>query len=130
MEASDVSRLRELERENAELKKMFAEMSLENRAMKNLIEKSCNAQVKRGSCWFLVKEEQLSNRKACELIGISRTSYQYKSKLKDDAALQAALTDLTTKHVAIGFGSAVIDCGIAAIAGITKEFTECTPIWI
>jgi putative transposase len=39
MEASDVSRLRELEKENAELKKMFAEMSLENRAMKNLIEK-------------------------------------------------------------------------------------------
>lgn len=48
-------------------------------------------------------EEQLSNRKACELIGISRTSYQYKSKSKDDAALQAALTYLTTKHVAIGF---------------------------
>lgn len=39
MEASDVSKLRELEKENAELKKMFAEMSLENRAMKNLIEK-------------------------------------------------------------------------------------------
>ena len=39
MEASDASRLRELEKENAELKKMFAEMSLENRAMKNLIEK-------------------------------------------------------------------------------------------
>ena len=39
MEASDVSRLWELEKENAELKKLFAEMSLENRAMKNLIEK-------------------------------------------------------------------------------------------
>lgn len=39
MEASDVSRMKELERENAELKKMFAEMSLENRAMKALIEK-------------------------------------------------------------------------------------------
>lgn len=39
LEATDVSRLRELEKENAELKKMFAEMSLENRAMKNLIEK-------------------------------------------------------------------------------------------
>lgn len=39
MEASDVSKLKELERENAELKKMFAEMSLENRAMKALIEK-------------------------------------------------------------------------------------------
>ena len=39
MEVNDVTRMRELEKENAELKKMFAEMSLENRAMKNFIEK-------------------------------------------------------------------------------------------
>jgi putative transposase len=39
MEVNDVARIRELEKENAELKKMFAEMSLENRAMKGLIEK-------------------------------------------------------------------------------------------
>ncbi len=39
MEVSDVARMKELEKENAELKKMFAEMSLENRAMKNFIEK-------------------------------------------------------------------------------------------
>lgn len=39
MNVSEVGRIRELEKENAELKKMFAEMSLENRAMKLLIEK-------------------------------------------------------------------------------------------
>lgn len=39
MEASDIARMRELEKENTELKKMFAEMSIENRALKNLIEK-------------------------------------------------------------------------------------------
>ena len=39
MESSDVSKMRDLEKENAELKKMFAEISMENRAMKNLIEK-------------------------------------------------------------------------------------------
>lgn len=39
MEVTDVARMRELEKENTELKKMFAEMSLENRAMKALIEK-------------------------------------------------------------------------------------------
>lgn len=39
MEASDVARLRDLERENVELKKMYAEASIEIRAMKNLIEK-------------------------------------------------------------------------------------------
>jgi len=39
MEASDVAKMRELEKENTELKKMYAEMSIENRALKNLIEK-------------------------------------------------------------------------------------------
>ena len=39
MEASDVAKMRELEKENTDLKKMFAEMSIENRALKNLIEK-------------------------------------------------------------------------------------------
>lgn len=39
MEASDIARYRDLEREHAELKKMYAELSLENRAMKSLIEK-------------------------------------------------------------------------------------------
>lgn len=39
MEASDVKRLKELESENAQLKGMYAEASMENRALKNLIEK-------------------------------------------------------------------------------------------
>lgn len=47
--------------------------------------------------------EELSNRKACKLIGISRTTYQYKAKPKDDTELQDALTALTSKHVAIGY---------------------------
>lgn len=51
----------------------------------------------------MVEEEQLSNRKACELVGISRSTYQYQSNPKDDSELQDALTALTTKHVAIGF---------------------------
>ena len=39
MEASDVKRMKELEAENAQLKSMYAETSMENRALKNLIEK-------------------------------------------------------------------------------------------
>lgn len=51
----------------------------------------------------MVNDEQLSNRKACKLIGISRTTYQYKAKPKDDSEVQSVLTELTTKHAAIGF---------------------------
>jgi putative transposase len=52
---------------------------------------------------FFVTEEQLSTRKACTLAGISRSSYQYKAKQKDDREVQDALSTLTTKHAAIGF---------------------------
>jgi putative transposase len=36
MEVSDAKKLRELERENTELKKMVAELSLDNRMLKDL----------------------------------------------------------------------------------------------
>lgn len=39
MEASDVKRLKELEGENAKLKKMFADVSLENNVIKELVAK-------------------------------------------------------------------------------------------
>ena len=39
MEASDLKRNRELEAENANLKRMYAELALENAAMKDLIAK-------------------------------------------------------------------------------------------
>jgi putative transposase len=39
MEASDIKRLRELEGENRRLKQMYADLSLENRALKDVIAK-------------------------------------------------------------------------------------------
>ena len=39
MEASDLKRLKELEREHSKLKRMYADLAQENRSMKDLIEK-------------------------------------------------------------------------------------------
>jgi putative transposase len=39
LDASDLKRLRELEAENSQLKRMYAELSLENNALKELITK-------------------------------------------------------------------------------------------
>lgn len=39
LEASDVHRMKELETELSQLKRMYADLALENRAMKDLIEK-------------------------------------------------------------------------------------------
>lgn len=40
MEASDIKKIKDLEDENRRLKQMFADPSLENRTLKNVIEKS------------------------------------------------------------------------------------------
>lgn len=39
LEASDIKRLKELEHENSKLKRLYADMALENAALKELIEK-------------------------------------------------------------------------------------------
>ena len=39
MEASDIRRLKDLEEENRRLKQMYADLSLENRALKDVIER-------------------------------------------------------------------------------------------
>jgi putative transposase len=39
LEASDITRLKELEHENSKLKRLYADMALENAARKDLIEK-------------------------------------------------------------------------------------------
>lgn len=39
MEAADIRRLKDLEEENRKLKQMFADFSLENKALKDVIEK-------------------------------------------------------------------------------------------
>ena len=39
MEASDLKKMKDLERELGQLKRMYADMALENRALKDLIEK-------------------------------------------------------------------------------------------
>ncbi len=39
MSASELKRLREIEQENAKLKRMYADLALENTALKDLIEK-------------------------------------------------------------------------------------------
>jgi putative transposase len=47
--------------------------------------------------------EQCSVGKACKLVQLPRSSFQYKVKVKDDSAIEDALTAITDKHPSIGF---------------------------
>lgn len=50
MEASDIKKLKDLEAENQKLKQMYAELSLDNKALKEIVEKSCKASNAQRAC--------------------------------------------------------------------------------
>ncbi len=55
MDASDIKRLREVEAENSKLQRMLADLALENRALKDLIEKKLKPEgIKR--CRAIIRE--------------------------------------------------------------------------
>ena len=51
----------------------------------------------------MIQDHRVSHRQACVEVGISRSSYYYQHKLKDDAELIELLHQLVDKHPSIGF---------------------------
>jgi len=58
---------------------------------------------KREAVDLLIKEQQCSTSKACAIVQLPRSSYQYQKKPKDDGEIQDALTEVVSKHPTIGF---------------------------
>ena len=51
----------------------------------------------------MISEFELSVRKACAALGVSRSYYAYKPHPRDDSAVIAALTELAEKKPTWGF---------------------------
>ncbi len=58
---------------------------------------------KREAVYSLIEQQQCSTSKACKIVQLPRSSYQYKKKPKDDSIIQEALTQIVDKRPAIGF---------------------------
>jgi len=59
--------------------------------------------VKREAVDLMIEQRQLSSRKACSLVGLSRSTVQYQPKPKDDQILETELLNMVEKHPSIGF---------------------------
>lgn len=51
----------------------------------------------------MMDTHQLSERRACQLSGVSRTSFRYEHAASQDAPLRARLIELASKHKALGY---------------------------
>jgi len=62
--------------ENNKLKKLLADKLLEVEAMKNVLSQEVTPTARKAAARHVVDCHQISERSACQLVGISRTAYR------------------------------------------------------
>jgi putative transposase len=58
---------------------------------------------RRALATYAIEEHELSQRRACRLIGLSRSVYRYQRRRPDDTAIREQLTQLAERHRRWGF---------------------------
>ncbi len=97
---SDVKWLPELEAENAKLKRMYADLALENAAIIGRAQpKAVRPSPKRQIADVLVRDHHLPVQRACRVVRLSRTAYYLPPvpASRRDAAVIAVLTDTVNR---------------------------------
>ncbi|HIB8305623.1 IS3 family transposase [Serratia marcescens] len=104
MEAFDIKKMKDLEDENRRLKQMFADLSLECRALKDVIgKKALKPAIKRELVGYLTSQFTMSTRQACRMLSLSRTVYFYQPDTRRDEPVIHALTELAERYPRYGF---------------------------
>ncbi|MGX9313260.1 IS3 family transposase [Pantoea ananatis] len=104
MEASNIKKMKDLEGENRRLKQMFADLSLECRALKEVIEKKpLKPAIKRELVGYLTAQFTMSIRQACRTLSLSRTVCFYQSDARRDEPVIQVLTELAERYPRYGF---------------------------
>jgi hypothetical protein len=75
LEASELKRVKELEAENARLKRMYAELALENEAIKAVLEKAVAPPERREGARRMVLDHGLPIVRACQAVSLSRAAF-------------------------------------------------------
>ncbi|MEC5041752.1 IS3 family transposase [Klebsiella pneumoniae] len=104
MEASDIKKMKDLEDENRRLKQMFADLSLECRALKDVIgKKALKPAIKRELVSYLTAQFAMSLRQACRILSLSRTVFRYQPDTQRDEPVIMALTVAAVRYPRYGF---------------------------
>ncbi|MFC4296413.1 IS3 family transposase, partial [Novosphingobium tardum] len=104
LEVSEARRLRELESENAKLKRLLADTMLDNVALKDLLgKKVLTPAAMREAVAHLQACHGMSERRACRVIDADRKSVRYRSTRDDDADLREKLRELANQRRRFGY---------------------------
>ncbi len=100
---SDAKRLKALEEENAKLKKLLTESMLDVSTLREMLERTSEAQFEEIAVNWALTEKGYSQRRACALVGIDPRVFRYRSTRSADAALRRRLRELSSERQQIGY---------------------------
>ncbi|MGY0482147.1 IS3 family transposase [Endobacter medicaginis] len=104
LDVSDVRRLKGLEDENGRLKRMLADAMLDNAALKDLLgKKMVTPAARREAVAYLAEAFDMSERRACRVVGVDRTSVRYQGSRPDDTVLRGRLKELAAERRRFGY---------------------------
>ncbi|PZP20322.1 MAG: IS3 family transposase [Kocuria rhizophila] len=104
LEVSDARRLKELESENAKLKRLLADAMLDKAALKDLLgKKVLTPAAQREAVTHLQACHGMSERRACRVIDADRKSVRYRSTRDDDVGLREKLRELANQRRRFGY---------------------------
>ena len=104
MDVSEAKRLKQLEDENAKLKKLVAEQMLDAAALRELLSKKMVGPVaKREGVVHLRAVMGLSERRACSIVDADRKMIRYRSRRAPDTELRTQLRDLANARRRFGY---------------------------
>ena len=104
MDVSEARRLKALEDENAKLKRMLADSMVDNVALKDLLgKKVVTPAAHRAAAAHLQSAYAMSERRACRVLGVDRTSVRYQATRADDGALRDRLKALAQERRRFGY---------------------------
>jgi len=103
MDVSEARRLKDLEEENSRLKRMVADLSLDNQALKDLVKKMVSPEERRAAVEYLRTEYRLPQRRACALVGQPRSSQRSCHRRAEMPGLRERLVGVAHERRRFGY---------------------------
>jgi putative transposase len=93
LQVSDAQKLKRLEEENTKLKRVVADLTLDNVALKGLLKKMVEQAAQKAAVNHLVEKHQRSERRACRLVNLCRSTQRYCARPRPDDGLRQRVSE-------------------------------------
>jgi len=103
MGVSELHRLRQLEEENTQLKKLVADLSIDRQMLQDVIKKNLRPKVKKELVRYIMMAYQVSIRRACTTLPMQRSAFYYKPHRQDEKLLVMRMIEVAFTRIRYGF---------------------------